>query len=403
MQFKVREKGLFLAIALITILFFVFILSPGPQTQASLDDTSENEQSTTEVQPGIFVYTVLNNENNFTIKNRDGIIELNTNDASTAINYALNMISSGGGRVFLTTGDYLISNTLRISSNSILEGEAIDDVNDSGFGTRLIASSNLQGPILSNMNPRDGDSIITLKNLSFDGGRSNKELKNGSYGILFTKTTRCRIIDVAVYKCKDSGIVFDGSQGTVEAMIERVSSRGNNNAGLHMKTQSDFHIYNSEFGSNQGEGILLSTCSSGSIIGTNVFLNQRVGILLYNTMNMRISDNRVNDNGYSGIEITSTTTDRADYNTLNGNICYNNGQNLSQQAGIKLYSNEATVSNCLIASNVCYDNQNEKTQDYGIFEQLGAYKNFISGNLCVNNKIQNIKLSESTFETSKTP
>ena len=404
MRFVIQEKGLVLAIILVSFTVFMFVFSPDPQIQASFeDDKPETIQYQLEPNSNLNVYTIINNQSNFIVKNRDAIIELITTDASEAINFGLEMIADQGGRVFLTTGQYYIKNTIKIHSNSILEGEAIDDVNSAGFGSRLIASPELYGPILTNANSIEGDTMISIKVLAFDGARSNTNLNTGSFGILLINTTRCRILDVSVYKCKDSGIIFDGNKHTVEAIIERVSSRGNNNAGLQMKTQSDFHIYNSEFGSNQGEGIVLSTCSSGSIIGTNVFLNHRAGILLYNTLNMRLSDNRVNDNGFSGIEVTSSVADRADYNTITGNICYNNGKESSLQAGIKIYSSQASVRNCLINLNICYDNQIEKTQDYGILEQIGANKNLISNNLCVNNKIQDIKISESTAEISRNP
>jgi parallel beta-helix repeat protein len=398
MPFDVKEKGLVLAIILVSITIFMFIISPEPQTQASLDDQPETVQFQIEPQSNLAVYTVFYQQDSYIVKNREGIIELQTEDASTAINYALKMVADQGGRVFLNTGNYIIKDTIKIHSNTILEGEAIDDVNTAGFGTRLIAASDLNGPILSNANPKTGDTMIILRIIVFDGARSNININTGSYGILLTNTTRCRIIDVAVYKCKDSGIVFDGNQDTVEAMIERVSSRGNNNAGLHMKTQSDFHIYNSEFGSNQGEGILLTTSSSGSIIGTNVFLNLRTGILLSNTMKTRLSDNRVNHNGYSGIEITSTIQNRSEYNTLTGNIIYNNGQQSNLQAGIKINSKGATISNNLITSNICYNELDAKTQDFGIIEQNGAQKNLIIQNLCKDNNLQDIKISE----TSKT-
>lgn len=110
---------------------------------------------------------------------------------------------------------------------------------------------------------------------------------------------------------------------------------------------------------------------------------------------MRISENRANNNGFSGIEITSTAENRTKYNNILGNICYNNGQKSISQAGIKISSKIGAVSQCLINSNICYDDQTIKTQDYGILEQGCGKENLIFQNLCVNNKIQNIKLSQS--------
>jgi parallel beta-helix repeat protein len=395
----IKEKGILLAIALVTIIALTLIISLEPQTQASL----ENQPFQIDNQLVTSVYTVLSQQDSYWVKNRQGIVELQTKDASKAINYALIQVANQGGKVFIASGDYLITTTLQIFSNTILEGEAMDDPNNSGFGTRLIAANTLTGSILINANPQTGDSIITIRDLAFNGARQNKDLNMGSSGIILRKTARCRIVDVAVYNCKDSGIIFDGNQGTVEAIIERITSRGNNYAGLLMKTQSDFHIYNSEFGSNQGPGVVLSSCSSGSIIGTNVFLNNQTGILLYNTRNMRLIGNRVNHNGYSGIEITSNTQNRSEYNTLIGNECYNNGQQSTTEAGIKINPKTTTISNCLITSNICFDDQLIKTQDFGILAQKGATDNLITQNLCRNNKLQDIKISESTTNTTTSP
>jgi len=256
---------------------------------------------------------------------------------------------------------------------------------------------------LTNANPETGDSCILIRNLSFDGSRSNEYQTVGLTGITLTKTIRCRIIDVAVYRCRDSGILFDGNGGTVEAIIERVTSRGNNYAGLNMRTQSDFHITDCEFGSNQGPGILLSSCSSGSVIGCNVFLNKQSGIHLYNTMHMRLMGNRLNHNGKSGIEIIASTQGRGDYSILLGNECYDNGQYSVMAAGIEIARAEVEIRNCVIATNTCFDDQLIKTQDYGILESPGGVENLFVGNLCRDNRLEDIQLSGSTIEDTASP
>jgi len=373
---------------IITVTAIVIILSSGMYISSN-----PILQASVETNPITGVFTVITHHDGYSVRNREGIIELHREkDAAEAINYALDAIADKGGKVSLTTGYYLITTSLRIHSNTVLEGEAIDDVNNSGFGTRLVAANSLNGPILRNANPISGDSNIIIRNIVFDGSRTSRDRKIGSTGICLTKTVRCRIIDVAVYNCKDTGIVLNGKGGTLEAVLERISSRGNNYAGLHMETQSDFHIYNCEFGSNQGSGILLSSCSSGLIIGCNIFLNNQSGIHLYNTKEMRLLGNRANHNGNSGIEIIATAEGRGDYNSLIGNHCYDNGQRSEGEAGIKIKPIGITIRNCLINSNNCFDDQFIKTQDFGILEMIGGEENIFIGNLCRENKVDDLKV-----------
>ncbi|TRO47274.1 hypothetical protein E2P60_03515 [Candidatus Bathyarchaeota archaeon] len=383
MLFKKEAKAIFLVAALAVILSYFLIFVAQPSLQAPLMNSSRND-----------IYTVFAEKDGYSVKNREGIIELQAEkEAATAINYALNAVGSHGGKVFVAAGNYRIVTSLRIHSNTILEGEGVDDANKKGFGTRLIAGKNLVGPILTNGNHQNGDFNIAIENVAFDGSRSNNSRIAESTGITLMKTTRCRIIDVAIYNCRDSGIFFGGSQGTVEAVLERVSSRGNNYAGLQMLTQSDFHISNCEFGSNGGHGVLLSSCSSGSIIGCHIFLNNQSGIQLYNTMNMRLTGNRANHNGCSGIEIVATMQGRGDYNIVAGNECYDNSQASNFEAGIKINPKSVNISNCLINSNICFDDQINKTQAFGIKEETGGLENLFVGNLCSNNKLEDMIVS----------
>ncbi len=117
---------------------------------------------------------------------------------------------------------------------------------------------------------------------------------------------------------------------------------------------------------------------------------------------MRLIGNRANHNGKSGIEIICTQENRAEYNILIGNECYNNGQQSMEEAGIKINPKEGmTINNCVVNSNTCFDNQIKKTQDYGIIENQGAQANIITGNLCSNNRLQDIKISDSSIEISQ--
>lgn len=384
MKAESKLRASLIAITIAVMLILILIVSSEAGSQVSLENS-----------PVSGLLTIIPQQNGYSVINRQGTIELSEEDASTAINYALEVVAEKGGQVFLSSGSYTITTTLKIHGNTVLEGEAIDDPNNRGYGTRLIAAQNLEGPILANAHPITGDYNIIIRNLAIDGSRPSKDRKIGSTGISLTKTVRCRIADVAVYNCMDSGIVMDGQGGTVEAILERISSRGNNYAGLQMKTQSDFHISNCEFGSNQGFGILLSSCSSSSIIGCNVFLNKRSGIQLYNTNQMRITSNRANHNGYSGIEIVATTEGYGDYNNIIGNQCYDNGQEAANEAGIKINPKATTIRYNILSSNICFDDQTTKTQYFGILENIGGENNLFSDNICRENRITDVKLATS--------
>src|SRR5690242_7220923 len=65
------------------------------------------------------------------------------------INQALTDIrTAGGGKLFLKEGLYIIASTLLVGSNTVVEGESINDVNfsTSGGGTKLKRYSSFDGP-----------------------------------------------------------------------------------------------------------------------------------------------------------------------------------------------------------------------------------------------------------------
>jgi len=338
-------------------------------------------------------YTIFAEGATYYAQNRFGTIEHSETSAAELINHVLNAVAGTGGKIFLAAGDYTIEKSLIIHGNTILEGEGIDDKNNRGLGTRLIAASLLDEPVIRNHDTTEGDYNIIIKNLAIDGNRPNKTRVVGATGINFTKTVRCRIIDVAVYNCKDTGIVFDGNGGTVEASLDRVTSRGNNYRGIHMSTQSDFHIQNCEIGSNEDSGMVFASCSAGSIIGCNVYLNKQYGIQLYNSKYMRTIGNRANHNGRSGIEVVASAVGWGDWNKFIGNECFDNGKLFSGESGISIRPNGASVCNCVVEGNTCFDDQISKTQDYGIYEHMGGDYNVLTSNICRNNKKADIKVS----------
>ncbi|UCE43419.1 MAG: hypothetical protein JSV57_03375, partial [Candidatus Bathyarchaeota archaeon] len=108
---------------------------------------------------------------------------------------------------------------------------------------------------------------------------------------------------------------------------------------------------------------------------------------------MRIIGNRANHNGRSGIELVATAFGWGDWNKLIGNECYDNGQQFSDESGISIRPDGASVSNTVVEGNTCFDDQNLKTQDYGIREHEGGDYNVLTSNICRNNNKTDIRIS----------
>ena len=135
-------------------------------------------------------YSVFIESNIYYVMNRFGEIEDSDQNASRLINQGLSIVAVTGGKVTLAAGNYSIEKSLIIQSNTIFEGEGIDDKTKSGLGTRLTASHNLNEPIIRNYNLTSGDHNIIIKNLAIFGNRQNKTRIVGATGINFTKTSR---------------------------------------------------------------------------------------------------------------------------------------------------------------------------------------------------------------------
>jgi parallel beta-helix repeat protein len=102
-----------------------------------------------------------------------------------------------------------------------------------------------------------------------------------------------------------------------------------------------------------------------------------------------ISGNRIHDNGYDGIEIiTGGNYQPIDQLDVSGNLIYNNGILDSVHDGINVNPNANTpITNLTLTNNHCFDNQNTKTQRYGIYLRTGSNLvncNVIGGSLATN-------------------
>jgi hypothetical protein len=314
---------------------------------------------------------------------RTGEIEFSGTDASTVIQQAIN----AGNSIFIKAGNYTITQTIKLPSSVTLIGEAIDDLSYNGLGSRLIASSELNGPVLTNNNYTHGNGGITIKMLVIDGNKSDDVKVSGLDGIYLNNTVRSRIIDVVVYRMKDNGIHIEENG---ETQIARVYSAHNNGHGILMVSHSDFHISDCEIGGNRESGIVLSSCANGEITGCHIYLNNEYGVRAYDARLMRIIANRMNHNGRDGISIT---LDASGWDRLivMSNQCLSNGRQYSGHNGITITGTSTIpMQYVVVIGNVCGDYENPKTQEYGIKESINADYNIVIGNVVTDNKFGGI-------------
>lgn len=98
----------------------------------------------------------------------------------------------------------------------------------------------------------------------------------------------------------------------------------------------------------------------------------------YPLANLSVVNNRCSLGGEAGIRVT----DVADA-VIAGNVCYNNGLYVVA-AGLEVAGTNA--SNPIVRANTCYDTQEQKTQDYGIWIKTGVNGAVLRNNVCLDSR-----------------
>jgi len=135
-------------------------------------------------------------------------------------------------------------------------------------------------------------------------------------------------------------------------------------------------------------GIWIGPSPYCNIENNRVYNSGEYGINVQgNSRGSQIIGNKVMSSGYDGIRLHD-----AHNSVIEGNICLNNGQAGSGYSGIHL---EDYANGCVIVGNRCYDDQDTKTQDYGISVEGSCTYVRIKGNICRGNKTANYNITSS--------
>lgn len=301
-------------------------------------------------------------------------------DDTIALQTALTAAAITGGRVFLPAGKYIVTNSLVVSSMTIIEGVGADYF-ETGLGSIIQVKQNgiMPGVPVFNVSNTNWVTIRDLK-LNVGGGNSAFNTTRG----ISDQNGACSFL--LIDRCH-----FQWFGGDVIHLTGGVNwifrNRANNsNANFITLTQAEggsgsdnFIAFNESGGSqsNTGEALLVSGGSTNTILGNHLY-NFGIGVHLTGVASYnRIEANRCEKHGSNGIQL-----DGGFANIVVGNGCFNNGYTVGNGTGIYL----SNAQRCVIESNTCF---NEPTypggtnQQFGIRLENSANFNDVAGNSCL--------------------
>ena len=227
-------------------------------------------------------------------------------------------------------------------------------------------------------------------NISYSSGQRG----TGGGGIVVIDSSGRIVIDGNI--CKNAGNANGNGivvQASANCVITNNICSGNNVSGIETDTGDGRHnITGNQCVGNTARGIYI--LNSGNTVSNNIVtLNGSHGISVLSPAERNIlSGNTCGYNGYNGIELTGEGSiacnnvctsneyhgleiDTADKSSVTGNICRNNSQTAGYSAIRVVDSDDCTVS-----GNVCFDDQDTKTQRYGVQETGSDYNIYIGNN-----------------------
>ena len=232
---------------------------------------------------------------------------------------------------------------------------------------------------------------IVVENLKIDGNKSNI----GNYtwqqgGIVFNQVTHSVIRNNWIINSSHEGISDQGIWGDTWNRIINNTIVGSVGTGVHLGTGNYHAIVSGNVIKDCGDdGIYFCSAVRYATISNNIIENCSDGIGdiggtvdgnldLYNT----IVGNVITKNKRHGIFLNGSTDYYSAYHTISNNIIMNNSQEVpGSYSGIYL----SNARNVVVEGNIIYDNQDSKTQKFGIQEVDGSdYNTYIGNNLSGN-------------------
>lgn len=315
-----------------------------------------------------------------------------------SIQAAINDLSSGGGMVYIPAGTYAISSPLSVPSNTTLVG--------AGYRTIIRVADGANIHAIINDDPAMGNTNILITNLQIDGNKGT-QTNTTIDGINFVNVTYSRIEGCWIHDTAQRGVDFwycDYNIITENQFWDTDRAGVSLEAGNLYNTISENIVLNAQ-GNGLSAGGNFTTVIGNQVIGAaerGIFIGWSTGctvtanVCKHNGMHgiaipwssgCAITGNIVEGNIEHGIFILNTSD-----TVVSNNIARNNNQGGGAYDGIHLSG--ALSLNNLVTGNRCFDNQTEKTQNYGIRTTNGADYTIIVDNNCKDNRKGSIKAAK---------
>lgn len=236
-------------------------------------------------------------------------------DSSAVINACIWNLT-GGGKIFIKTGEYTISNPINIKGGLWIEGE--NDV-------ELILDANADCNIFQCIDAPTDYLFFTLTDITLHGNKAQNTLGSGIYiNVTFHDVfiERCAIWYFAEY-----GIYMEDAWHN---RIEHCCIESCDIDGVYLEAGAESSIFECNISSNGRRSITVNS-SRTSIVGTTILNNQEDGIYVLTSINVMSCSIRNNgqktSDTYSGIVLTGDNS-RIIGNYFNGSSDEQSGVNL---------------------------------------------------------------------------
>ena len=295
------------------------------------EGAKSNEASATPVAGTIapkFTVSVSGSSN--VVKNAAGTTVYTSSNAATAINYAINSLTSGRTTMekVLLQGTFTISSSINIASYTILQSDT---------GTKITAANGMSGLMVT----ATGKSNFEIVGGEWNGNRANRTVHNDNQPFRFTNCSNVIISDLNVHDGCYDNIEFDDS--------------------------SYITIANVDSGYSNWDNFMMAGCSNCLVDSCYIHDNAKGGCYFYceddgiveHVDNNIMRDNTVERTFTSGLSVSLRGMEDVGHNDLiENNTCIDCGLD-GTHPGINIGWNNADglrlADNCTIRNNLIYE------------------------------------------------
>lgn len=286
---------------------------------------------------------------------------------TTDIQTGIDLLPAAGGCVYIKEGTYNLTDEITIPNDNIA-------LIGCGRSTHIIQTT------ANHIINSTGYNYTHIEKLFLDGDTST-----ALSGVYFTNTTGSRVINCWIEDCSQRGVY--ATTTAIQCLISenRISGMGAEGITLNGSTNT---IVSGNFiiDCSSLAGIYLVNASTENLVNNNCILNceSADGIRILRSDSNIVDGNICYHNGWRGIALFG-----AQENIISNNACSNNSTTTpNNDSGIRLgVSGGVNCLRNVISDNKCTNYGADTDQKYGI-EEADANQDYntITGNVCYNNQ-----------------